>query len=63
MSRTKSFALTTALLAGFGATFALGLTPAHALDLDDLDDLPIRRIIKLPMPQGPVIVIPIDLDD
>ncbi len=63
MSRTKTFALTTAFLAAFGATLSLGLTQAHALDLDDLDDLPIRRIIKMPMPQGPVIVIPIDLDD
>lgn len=59
MSRTKSFILAAAALS---ATLTLGLAPARALDLDDLDDLPIRRIIKLPVP-GPVIVIPIDLDD
>ena len=64
MSRSNPLALTTAVLAALGATLLLGLTPARALDLDDLDELPpIRRIIPLPVPTGPVIVIPIDVDD
>lgn len=63
MSRSK-LSVTAALLASMGATFVLGLAPAKALDLDDLEDLPpIRSIIPIPVPSGPVIVIPIDLDD
>lgn len=59
MTRSKTFALAAAALS---ATLMFGMAPAKALDLDDLEDLPIRRIIKLPVP-GPVIVIPIDIDD
>lgn len=61
MTRSKPLTLALALLGGLGATLAFGLTPARALDLDDLP--PIRRIITLPVPSGPVIVIPIDIDD
>jgi hypothetical protein len=64
MSRSNPLTLTAAVLAALGAALLLGLTPARALDLDDLDDLPpIRRIIPMPAPTGPVIVIPIDVDD
>lgn len=65
MSRARQFTLAAAFLASIGATFAFGSSSAHALDLDDLaDELPpIRRVIPLPVPSGPVIVIPIDLDD
>lgn len=64
MSRTKPLTLAATLLASMGATMILGLTPARALDLDDLDQLPpIRRIIPVPVPPTPVIVIPIEVDD
>ena len=64
MSRSNPLTLTAAVLAALGAALLLGLTPARALDLDDLDELPpIRRIIPMPVPTGPVIVIPIDVDD
>jgi hypothetical protein len=63
MPRSKLFTRTAAALVAASAIFMVAQKPAYALDLDDLEDLPIRRIVPMPVPTGPVIIIPIEVDD
>lgn len=54
--------LTVAAIAS--ATLLVGVAPAFAMDLDDLDELPVAALaVPLTTPSTPLLIIPIEVDD